>query len=169
MKALIRDILIALAIAIAVSCLIRPVIVKETSMEPTLKENNYVIAAKQAYRFGRIEHEDIIVFKSEMDKGKLLIKRVIGLPGDVITISDGVVYRSGKILKEDYIMGGETASTPGEIYNLQVPEGQVFVMGDNRQVSLDSRSDMLGTISTKSIKGKAVFRFYPLSDAGKIH
>ena len=169
MKALIRDILIALAIAIAVSCLIRPVIVKETSMEPTLKENNYLIAAKQAYRFGRIEYEDIIIFKSETDKGRLLIKRVIGLPGDVITISDGVVYRSGKILKEDYIMGGETAVTPGEIYNFRVPEGQVFVMGDNRQVSLDSRSDMLGTISKKSIKGKAVFRFYPFSDAGKIY
>ncbi|HUM56098.1 MAG TPA: signal peptidase I, partial [Bacillota bacterium] len=126
-------------------------------------------AAKQAYRFGEIEYEDIIIFKSETDKEKLLIKRVIGLPGDVITISDGIVYRTGEILKEDYIMGGESATTPGEIYNFEVPEGQVFVMGDNRQVSLDSRSDMLGTISKKSIKGKAVFRFYPFSDAGKIH
>ena len=146
MKTLIRDIAIVLVVVLAITFFIKPIIVKKTSMEPNLTENDYLFISKQAYRFGEPERGDIIVFPHYTGGEKeLYIKRVIGLPGETIETKDG------------------------EIYNLEVPEDQVFVMGDNRQVSLDSRSDMLGTISKKSIKGKAVFRFYPFSDAGKIH
>ena len=122
-KGMIRDILIACAIAFVISLFIRPTLVKETSMEPTVHPNDYVIMSKQAYTFGKIERGDIIVFKSDLklddNHNKLLIKRVIGIPGDIITISDGNVYLNGDKLEEPYIA---SRGTIGEIYNLTVPE-----------------------------------------------
>lgn len=172
MKALIRDILIALALALVVALLVRPTIVKEISMEPTLQENNYLLVSKQSYRFSDVERDDIIVFhsglKDEEGKEKLLIKRVIGLPGDVLTITGGRVYREGFLIREPYLMGGQDGQTPGELYNFVVPVGEVFVMGDNREVSLDSRSEEVGTVAIADIIGEAVFRVYPFSEIGGI-
>lgn len=166
-KGMIRDILIACAIAFVISLFIRPTLVKETSMEPTVHPNDYVIMSKQAYTFGKIERGDIIVFKSDLklddNHNKLLIKRVIGIPGDIITISDGNVYLNGDKLEEPYIASGGTI---GEIYNLTVPEGEVFVMGDHRNVSVDSRK--LGCIDQDDIVGQAVFRLYPFDKIGVI-
>lgn len=164
-KIIIKDVAIACAIAFAISIFIRPTLVKETSMEPTVYPNDYLIMSKQSYTFGKIRHGDIIVFKSniKLDEShkKLLIKRVIGVAGDIITVSDGNVYRNGARLKEDYIAKGGTI---GEIYNLEVPTGQVFVMGDHRSVSVDSRK--LGCIKDEDIVGKAVFRLYPFNRMG---
>ncbi len=172
MKSIIRDILLALVLALVISMLVRPTIVKEISMLPTLEENNYLLIYKQAYRFGDIQRDDIIVFRSSLKddngKDKLLIKRVIGLPGDVLTISDGKVYREGVLIQEPYIMGGEKGETSGELYNYVVPDDCVFVMGDNREVSLDSRSDEVGPVKISKIMGKAFFRLYPFSEIGGI-
>jgi signal peptidase I len=172
MKAIVRDILLALLLALAISLLIRPTIVKEISMVPTLDENNYLMIAKQSYRFGDVARDDIIVFHSNLmdDEGreKLLIKRVIGIPGDVLTISDGDVYRNGNRIQEPYIMGGVEGETNGELYNYVVPENFVFVMGDNREVSLDSRSEEVGPVRISDIIGKAFFRLYPFDQIGGI-
>ena len=171
MKELIKDVLIAIAIVIVITLVIKPTIVKESSMEPTLYENNYLFVNKLAYiNKDHPDYGDIIVFKSNIDKDegngkKMLIKRVIGVENDVISIKDGQVYRNGKVLDEPYTLEGFTT---GEITELKVPKDQVFVMGDNRSISLDSRSDEVGTISEDSILGRAFVRLYPFNEIGLI-
>jgi signal peptidase I len=172
MKSIILDIVLALALAFMISLLIRPTIVKEISMMPTLGEQNYLMISKQSYRFGDVARDDIIVFHSSLtdDKGKekLLIKRIIGIPGDVLTISDGKVYRNGFRIQEPYIMGGIEGETSGDLRNYVVPDNFVFVMGDNREVSLDSRSEEVGPVRISDIIGKAFFRLYPFDQIGGI-
>lgn len=171
MKEFLKDILIAIVIVVAITAVIKPTIVKESSMEPTLYENNYLFVNKLAYMTkDHPEYEDIIVFKSglETDDGKgkkLLIKRVIGVEGDVITVSEGVVYRNGYPLEEPYTLEGYTNGTVDEF---TVPQDQVFVMGDNRSISLDSRDPSVGTVSEDDIMGKAFIRLYPFSEFGML-
>ena len=106
MKEFIKDILIAVAIVMVITLIIKPTIVKESSMEPTLYENNYLIINKLSYfHKDHPNYGDIIVFHSSIDKTdgtgkKLLIKRVIGVEGDVMSIRDGQVYRNGELLDE---------------------------------------------------------------------
>lgn len=169
MKEFIKDILIALLIVVGITMVIKPTIVKESSMEPTLYENNYLFVNKLAYiTDDHPDYGDIIIFKSDIDKEdgngkKILIKRVVGVENDVITITGGAVYRNGEIIDELYTMDG---FTPGEISNYTVPQDEVFVMGDNRSVSLDSRSEQVGTVNEDDIIGKAFLRLYPFSEIG---
>ncbi|MBQ6402106.1 MAG: signal peptidase I [Firmicutes bacterium] len=175
MKEFIKDIIIALIIVAAITVVIKPTIVKESSMEPTLYENNYLIIYKLAYfHKDHPGYGDIVVFRSDIDKDdgtgkKLLIKRVIGVEGDVMTISDGKVYRNGKLLDEPYVHGQRTETQMDEdVNNLKVPEDQMFLMGDNREVSLDSRSPVVGTVSEDSLVGKAVLRLYPFNEITRL-
>ena len=165
MKGLIRDIVIALIIVVAITLVIKPTIVKESSMQPTLYENNYLLVNKQAYRFGEEKRGDIIVFESDLEdesgNKKLLIKRIIGLSGDTISIKDGKVILKGTELHEDYTLEGETS---GELTDYTIPEGTLFVMGDNRRVSVDSRSEEVGCISKERVMGKAFVRLYPFNE-----
>lgn len=169
MKEFIKDVLVAVVIVIIITTIIKPTIVKESSMEPTLYENNYLFVNKLAYvTKDHPEHEDIIVFQSDLDRDdgkgkKLLIKRVVGVEGDVITISDGVVYRNGYPLEEPYTLDGYTG---GYLTEFTVPEGQVFAMGDNRAMSLDSRDPSVGTVSEDAILGKAFIRLFPFNEFG---
>ena len=168
MKEFIKDILIAVVIVLAITAVIKPTIVKESSMEPTLYENNYLFVNKLAYiTKEHPEYEDIIVFESNLDADdgskKLLIKRVVGVEGDVITISDGTVYRNGYPLEEPYTLEGYTN---GDVYEFTVEENSVYVMGDNRSVSLDSRDSSVGTVKEDTILGKAFIRLYPFSEFG---
>lgn len=170
MKEIIKDIIIAVVIAFIVLQFVSPTVVKESSMEPTLYENNYLFLSKQSYRFGEPKAGDIIVFRSDLltddGKKKLLIKRVIGLPGDEVIVTDNKVYVNGTEIKEDYIK--EQGNVPGEV-NLVVPEDELFCMGDNREVSRDSRDPLVGTVHEEDVVGKAVFRLFPLSEIGRIH
>lgn len=135
-------------------------------MESTLHENDYLFVNRQAYLTAdHPDYGDIIVFQSHIQRDdgkgeKLLIKRVIGVENDVIDIHDGVVYRNGKALEEPYT---KERYTEGYISNYKVSENEVFVMGDNRRVSLDSRSSEVGTVSEDSIVGKAFIRLYPFN------
>ena len=153
-------------IVAAIMVFIKPTIVKESSMESTLHENDYLFVNRQAYLTAdHPDYGDIIVFQSHIQRDdgkgeKLLIKRVIGVENDVIDIHDGVVYRNGKALEEPYTKEGYTE---GDISNYKVSENEVFVMGDNRRVSLDSRSSEVGTVSEDSIVGKAFIRLYPFN------
>jgi len=163
-KEFLKDLAIAALIAIVILQFIKPTIVKESSMEPTLWENDYLFLSKQAYSFGGTpERGDIVVFHSDLrtaeGKEKLLIKRVIGLPGETIYIADGEVYINGELLDEPYIK----SYTTGYVEELEIPEGTVFCMGDNREVSLDSRSESVGCVSIDKIMGKAVLRIFPFN------
>ncbi len=172
MKSFIKDIIIALLIVGALAMVIKPTIVKESSMEPTLYENNYLLINKMEYKFkDHPDPGDIIVFNSDLEneetgKKKLLIKRVIGVEGDVITIEGGNVYRNGQLLNEDYLyMPGSTIEDESmEINGFEIPQDRVFVMGDHREVSMDSRSPSVGTVSESDIMGKAFVRLYPFDE-----
>ncbi|MDR0570847.1 MAG: signal peptidase I [Clostridiales Family XIII bacterium] len=167
MKEWIRDILIAVAVALLIMQFIKPTIVKEHSMEPTLYENNYIFLSKQQYRFSDIKHGQIVVFHSNLEsedgKEKLLIKRVIAVPGDELEITGGAVYLNGEMLKEDYI---KEQYTIGYVGDMMIPEGKVFVMGDNRQNSFDSRNPDVGLVSEDKIIGMAFLRVFPFNQFG---
>lgn len=169
MKELIRDIVIALLIVLVISWVIKPTIVKQNSMQPTLYQNDYLLINKQAYTFGEVKRGDIIIFEKDRKAGEkksLLVKRIIGLPGDVITIKENRVYLNGQEQEESYTLEGET---PGELYNVQVPDESYFVMGDNRRVSVDSRSDEIGFVKEDAIMGKAFVRLYPFNQIGGLN
>lgn len=160
--------------------------VHQSSMQNTLFEGHMLVMDKLNYQFSEPKKGDIIVFvKNEDTKGFIkryqvflkdvqlrfqkdfrtnrLIKRVIAVAGETVDIRGGAVYVNDILLDEPYVKG----ITPGMSmeYPLEVPEGHVFVMGDNRENSLDSRS--FGTISLNSVEGKAVFRIFPFSKMGK--
>lgn len=159
----VKVILSALLIAFVLRTFIfQLALVNQISMEPTLKEGQMLIISKVNYFVGTPKRGDIIVFKDSYEN-KLLIKRVIGLPGEKIDLRNGKVFINDKELEPDY------TSFPTYAYvqeSWQVPEGQYFVMGDNREHSRDSRVETVGLINRKSIIGKAVFRLWPFNKLG---
>lgn len=164
MKELVKDILIALLLAVIIMQFIKPTVVKERSMEPNFHDGDYLFISKQSYRIGEPKRGDVVVFKSELmdekGKNKLLIKRIIGLPGDTIDVKDDMVYINGKMMEEDYTNDG---ITPGDIENLVVPEDGYFCMGDNRVVSIDSRDPAVGCVSKDRLVGKVFIRLFPFN------
>ena len=168
----IKEIIIAIIIAIVVMQFIKPTIVKQRSMEPNFYTNDYLLVSKQSYKLFQNKPEigEVIIFETEMktENGddKLLIKRVIGVPGDVISVLDGKVYVNGTELDDSYTKDQETN---GNIVDLVVPENKVFCLGDNRLVSVDSRSSDVGFIDYEQIVGKVVFRLFPFKDFGPIY
>ncbi len=164
-----KTLIAAMIIALLITTFFKPTLVKGLSMYPTIQPNNYLIINKIPYMQGTPEYGDIIVFEADIayDDGdeKDLIKRVIGLPGDEIEVSDGIVYRNGEPLVEPYIFGGET---PGEMSAVTVSDGHIFVMGDNRPVSLDSRDPSLGEIPVEDVMGKASLRLFPFDEIGTL-
>ena len=169
-KSLIKDIIIAAILAAVVISFVRPTIVKQTSMQDTLNPNDYIIMYRRAYSGDKEpKRGDIVIFKSKLQdengKDKLLIKRVIALPGDKITINDGKVYINDKEYDESYLKDGYTT---GSVNNFKVPKGEYFVMGDNRVVSIDSRYSEVGCVKKDAIKGRAVLRLFPFTKIRKL-
>lgn len=171
LKDLIKDIIIAVVIVLAITAVIKPTIVKEESMLDTLQENNYLFVNKLAYKFkDHPEQGDIIVFRSELPNEdasgtKLLIKRVIGVEGDVISFEGDQVYRNGEVLNEDYIYDEDPVfrNYPNG-KSFTVGEDEIFAMGDHRSVSCDSRSESVGMVSEEAVVGKAFVRLYPFNE-----
>lgn len=169
MKEWIKSIAFALVIALAVIFFIKPTLVKQSSMEPNFYENDYLFVSKQSYKlFGTPERGDVVVVHSELvqENGdeKMLIKRIIGMPGDTITITEDTVYINGEALQEDYIKEPGTNKSQGtDVQDLVVPDDAYFCMGDNRRVSVDSRDPSVGCVSRDQIIGKVVLRLYPFS------
>ena len=170
----VRDIAIAVLIAVMISLLIKPTVVKESSMEPNCYANDYIFLSRLAYKLGKTPQKgDVIVFRTHSEellddkgKNKLLIKRVIGVPGDTVRVVEGEVYINGEPDEQGYTKDGTTS---GYVSETKVPEGKLFCMGDNREVSVDSRSKEVGFVDEDTIVGKAVFRLLPLSKIGVIH
>lgn len=131
------------------------------SMEPNLENNQRIIMEKISYRFHSPMRGDIIVLRRPEGRyDHPLIKRVVGLAGETIEIHDGVVYVDGEPLAEPYL----DQPTTGYLKPLRIPEGHVFVLGDNRASSNDSRS--FGVVALTDILGKAWFRYWPADAIG---
>jgi signal peptidase I len=139
-------------------------LVNQISMEPTLHEGQVLIIAKVNYIFSDPARGDIVVLKDELEN-KYLIKRAIGLPGEIIDIKNNQVYINEKVLEPDYT---SLSTQDNGFGKAKVPEGKYFVMGDNRPHSRDSRSDTVGFVNRSNIVGKAVFRLWPVNKIGII-
>jgi signal peptidase I len=158
-----KDILLAVVIAfLMVVFLYQPVKVEGTSMQPELLDQERIFVNKFVYHFEEIHRGDIVVFWYPKDPSKSFIKRVLGVPGDLVSIRDGQVYINGQLVEERYVPRGyqDADSYPP----VRVRDGHYYVLGDHRNASNDSRS--WGLVPRKYIYGKAVFRYWPVEKAG---
>ena len=142
--------------------------VEGASMENTLHNGDNLIVDKLSYRFHDPERFDIIVFPFQFQDNTYYIKRIIGLPGETVQImDDGSIYINGEKLEENYGMEVIKPETIGRAAEpIELGDDEYFVMGDNRNNSSDSRTDMVGNIKRKNIIGKAWLRIWPVSDFG---
>lgn len=142
--------------------------VEGASMENTLHNGDNLIVDKLSYRFHDPERFDIIVFPFQFQDNTYYIKRIIGLPGETVQImDDGSIYINGEKLEENYGMEVIKPETIGRAAEpIELGDDEFFVMGDNRNNSSDSRTDMVGNIKRENIIGKAWLRIWPVSDFG---
>ena len=142
--------------------------VEGASMENTLHNRDNLIVDKLSYRFHDPERFDIIVFPFQFQDNTYYIKRIIGLPGETVQImDDGSIYINGEKLEENYGMEVIKPETIGRAAEpIELGDDEYFVMGDNRNNSSDSRTDMVGNIKRENIIGKAWLRIWPVSDFG---
>ncbi len=160
-----------IAVALSVALLVRATVVQafwipSTSMTPTLMVGDRLLVDKVSFQVREIHRGEIIVFERPAtlkEDFKDLIKRVVGLPGDIVEGHDGGVFVNGKRLPEPYLPAGLTTK---DFPPQQVPIDNYFVMGDNREVSWDSR--YWGTVERKLVVGKAIVRVWPPSQIGRL-
>ena len=139
--------------------------VNGSSMENTLSDGDNLIVDKLTYRFSDPKRFDIIVFPYKYEENTYFIKRIIGLPGETIQVTDGKIYINGQVLDESYgrevLKSGGIAETP-----IILGEDEYFVMGDNRNDSMDSRDPSVGVLHKSELVGRAWVRIWPLSKFG---
>lgn len=153
----VRSIAVAVLLALVIRFFLFEVFVVEgSSMYPTLEDHERLVVNKLVYRFDTPHPGDIIVF--EFDAGRDFIKRVIGVEGDTIEIRDGRVSRNGILLDEPYLVHDVEMQEFGPVV---VPPGCVFLMGDYRRNSMDSRDPRVGFVSLERVKGRAFLIFWP--------
>lgn len=163
-KGLFRELIETVVFALILALLIKAFAFETTlvdgpSMQPTLYTGERLWLNKAIYHLRLPRRGEVIVFRNPKNPAKDYIKRLIGLPGDRVAIKDGTVYINGQPLVENHQMIPQRSNYPETV----VPEGSVFVLGDNRSNSEDSRSDTLGFIPLKNIKGKAFVIYWPLN------
>ncbi len=151
----VETILLALILFLGINAVSARVRVENVSMEPTLTQGEFLLVNRVAYKIGTPKIGDIIIFHAPGADDLDYIKRLIGRPGDTVHIEDGVVYVNGQALYETYI-----ADKPNYSGTWEVPEGQFFVLGDNRNNSSDSH--LWGFISEDAVVGKALLIYWPL-------
>jgi len=151
---LLETLVLAALLFLGINAISARVRVDGTSMRPSLQDGEFVLVSKLSYRFGTVERGDIIVFHDKLDPTQELIKRVIGKPGDVIKVENGNVTVNGQTLQEPYI-----AAAPIYSGEWTVPDGNLFVLGDNRNASSDSH--IWNFLPMENIVGKAVVIYWP--------
>ena len=165
LKSWTRDIFFAALTAILIVVfVVQPVRVEGTSMQPNLADQERIFVNKFVYYLSDIQRGDVVVFWYPKDRSKSFIKRVIGLPGEVVEVGQGIVYVDGKPLQESYLL-----SEYVDYYSyppVKVGWDSYFVMGDHRNSSNDSRH--WGCVPANSIFGKAIFRYWPVSKMGVV-
>lgn len=149
-----KPVIVGLFLAFACSQFLRIAVVEGNSMEPTLQDGQVLLLQTGFLKEEKLNRGDIIVASKKMPKKTQIIKRIIGLPGEHLEIVNNEVYINGEKLAERYL------DEPMETENLEIsiPEGKLFVMGDHRNVSADSRMEAIGLIDIKTeVKGKRIF------------
>ncbi len=166
-KELAKFALIAAIIVIPIRFFVaEPYLVRQTSMLPTFENNDYLVVEKIGTRFREPERGDVIIFRSPTQEGKTLIKRIVGLPGEIIRVRDGKTFIRAATSSADFLEIEEPyVKNPSAIIEAEtiLGENEYFVMGDNRGASLDSRS--WGPINKDSIIGRPLVRMYKFSSA----
>lgn len=160
-----KEWVLSISAAILLALIIRTFIVElyvvdGPSMKPTLQHNERLVVNKFVYRIREPQKGEVVIFRYPRDPSRDFIKRVIATAGDTIEIKDGRVYVNDQLQREDYIL----EKTRSEYPKATVPEGTIFVMGDNRNNSEDSRFSDVGFVPLDLVKGKAVLIFWPIDD-----
>ena len=158
LREIVETVLLTAAIFLVVNAATGRFRIEGTSMEPNLHNGEYVLIDKVSYLLHPPERGDVVVFTPPTNENKDYIKRVIGLPGDIVEIRGGQVYVNGFALDEPYLISPTNSSDQV----IHVEEGRYFVLGDNRNNSSDSRS--FGSITPQSIVGRAWLVYWPPSD-----
>lgn len=155
-KEILPYVLIIIAVILIRTFIITPVRVDGASMNQTLKNGEILLL----YKLANINYGDIVVIDEEKEN-EIIIKRIIGMPGDTVKIKDNTVYVNDEILEEDYAYG-ETS----DYEEITLGEDEYFILGDNRPISKDSR--YFGPVKKDEIIGKVIFRLWPINKFGKI-
>jgi signal peptidase I len=151
---ILETLVLSVVLFVSINMISARIRVDGASMEPTLVSGEYVIVNRLSYRLGSPQQGDIIVFHFPRDPKEEYIKRVIGLPGDEVEVKNGTVYVNGQLLNESYL------KVKMDYFGTwRVPEGQLFVLGDNRNNSSDSHD--WGTVPNDYVVGKAVLVYWP--------
>jgi signal peptidase I len=161
----ILEIVQALALAVVISVVLNLFVVQVTevrqrSMESTLEQNDRVLVSKLDYRFVKPEAGDIIVFNPPNESSIPYVKRVVAVGGDTVDLRDGRLHVNGRLVDIPQARGSTQPQAPRVTYPFAVPEGDVFVLGDNRLSSSDSRT--FGSVPVENIIGKVILRFWPV-------
>ena len=166
----IHDLIYLLAgIMIVFLLVFRVIIVSGSSMYSTLVDGDYLLLLSNVFYHEPEQGDIVVISKESFDDGKPIVKRVIATEGQTVDIDfqQGIVYVDGVALQEDYIHSLTTVDE-GTDFPLTVNEGCIFVLGDNRGVSLDSRNPAIGQIDTREVLGKALFLLYPGTHYGQM-
>jgi len=159
MRPLLRQVLIVVLVAIGIFFLLQTTVqtfvVVGSSMKPSFEDGQRLLVNKVIYRFGEPQMGDVVVFHPPTGKRVDFIKRIIALPGDTVEIKGGMVYINDSAIDEPYINSPPSYTLPQE----KIPEGEYFVLGDNRDNSNDSHS--WGTVPQQNIIGKAWLSIWP--------
>ena len=134
--------------------------VTDNSMLPAYGDGDRILTSSFAFRSEDPRRGDVILFPnriySDSGEGALMMKRVIAIPGDKVMITDGAVYLNNRQIEEDYVF---TEGISGEMAEIEIPKGRVFVLGDNRAGSTDSRSETVGLVKIDEILGKVIYKW----------
>lgn len=162
LRSTVYTLVVVAAVAVLVATLWMPVLqIYGSSMTPTLAEGQIVVSVKEK----EFSKGDLVAFYIG---NKLLVKRMIAGPGDIVSIDEaGIVTVNGTVLEEPYISGHALGECDLE-FPYQIPESRYFLMGDHRETSVDSRSSVVGCVSEEQIVGKIIFCVWPMGNFGKI-
>lgn len=166
LKELVETVVLSLIIFLLIRLVVQNYRIESHSMEPNFTEGQFILVNKLAYKLGTPERGEVLVFHNPQNLEEDFIKRIIGLPGDTLEIHDNQVWINGKLLEEPFERG---EYTPGYVFGpVTVPPNHLFVMGDNRGNSRDSRFPDVGPIDESLVVGEAWLRVWPFSVFGLV-